>query len=122
MSIGNDQSRLREGQNERPSTFATILHRIGIVRENSDWHRPTPLSRIAKRRSRILNARSSIAERLTAYISAVRAPRPPDSTRRLWIAVLLFVVSSVAVLALLLPYRSDQSVSEQFTFPLSRTA
>src|SRR5205807_2252332 len=107
-------------QNERPSTFAAILHRIGLIRENSDWHRPRPLSTIARRRSRILTARKSIDERLTAYISALRSPRPQPGKRRLWITVLLFVVLIVAVLAVLLPFRSEQFISEQLTFRLSR--
>ena len=122
MSIGAHQSRSREDQNERPSRFATILHRIDLMRENSDWHRPGPFSSIAKRRQRILSAQSNIIERLTAYISAVRSPRPQPRTRRFWIAVLLLIVSLVAVLALLLPSRSEQFISEQFTFPFPTTA
>jgi len=92
------------------------------MRENSDWHRPGPFSSIAKRRRRILSAQSNIIERLTAYISAVRSPRPQPRTRRFWIAVLLLIVSLVAVLALLLPSRSEQFISEQFTFPFPTTA
>ena len=122
MSIGTHQSRLREGQNERPSTFDAMLRRIGLIRENSDWHRPRPLSTIAKRRNRILSARISIEERLSAYFSAVRSHRPQPRTRRLWIGVWMFIVFSVAVLALLLPSRSVQFIDERFTFPLPRTA
>src|SRR5947207_3248391 len=122
MSIGTHQSRLREGQNERPSTFAAMLRRIGLIRENFDWHRPRPLSTIAKRRNGILSARISIEEQLSAYFSAVRSHRPQPRTRRLWIGVWMFIVFSVAVLALLLPSGSEQFINEQFTFPLPRTA
>ena len=121
MSIGTRQSRLREGQNERPSTLAAMLRRIGLIRENSDWHRPRPLSTIAKRRNRILSARISIEERLTAYFSAIRSHRPQPRTRRLWIGVLMFIVFLVAVLALLLPSRREQFINERFTFSLPRT-
>ena len=122
MSISTHQSRLREAQHERPSTSATILHRIGRIRENSDWYRRKPFSRIAKRRNRIFSARSDMIERLTAYISAVRSPRPQPRIRRLWIGILMFIVLSVALLAFLLPSRSEQFISEQFTFPLPGTA
>src|SRR5436190_23531060 len=122
MSIGAHQSRSREGQNERPSRFATILHRIDLMRENCDWHRPGPSSTIAKRRRRILSAQSNMVERLAAYISAVRSPRPQPRTRRLWIAVLLLIVFLVAVLALLFPSRSEELIWEQFTLPLPITS
>src|SRR5438132_5605048 len=102
MSLDAHPGRSPERQNERPSTFAAILHRIGLIRENSNWHRPRPLSTIARRRGRILTARKSIDERLTAYISALRSPQPQPGKRRLWITVLLFVVLIVAVLAVLL--------------------
>ena len=122
MSIGAHQSRLREGQNERPSTFAAILHRIGLIRENSDRHHPRPLSTIAMRRNRIVSARISILERLTAYFSAVRSHRPQPRRHCLWIGILVFIVFSVAVVALLLPSGSEPFIDEQFTFQLPKTA
>ena len=122
MSIGAHQSRSREGQNERPSRFATILHRIDLMRENCDWHRPGPFSTIGRRRRRILSAQSNVVERFAAYISAVRSPRPQPRTRRLWIAVFLLIVFLVAVLALLFPSRSEELIWEQFTLPLPSTS
>ena len=121
MSTDANQSHLRGDLNERASAFTTVLRRIGCLRENADWHRPKRFATIARRRNRISSARGNVIERFAAYLNAVRSARPQSGSRGFWIAVVTFVVLLAAVLAFVLPSRTRQYFSEQFTFPLPRT-